>query len=133
MINQYKKLRKFGNLTTPFGGKTRSEPNHMGVDIANATGTPIPALDDGVVISNKVETNGLGNVTRLQDKNGNIHQYAHLQKFSRRPGERVARGSTVAPMGSTGNSYSPNGGDPSHTDIRIITPQGKYKNPTAYL
>jgi murein DD-endopeptidase MepM/ murein hydrolase activator NlpD len=37
---RFNNLRMPGVVTTPFGGKTRGEPIHPGVDIANKSGTP---------------------------------------------------------------------------------------------
>jgi len=132
-LNKYKKIKLFGNLTTPFGAKTKDEQKHMGIDIAAPTGTPIPAFEDGTIISEGTKTNGLGNVVILKDKNGNTHQYGHLSSFSVKPGTVVKKGQTIAKMGSSGNSYSPSGGDPSHLDIRIADKFGKWKNPTKYI
>jgi len=130
---RYKNLRIPGVITTPFGGKTRGEPVHPGVDIANTEGTPIPALADGVIVNAGPTTNGFGNVVTLRDTAGNTHQYGHLQGALVRPGMRVRKGQKIARMGKTGNSYSPSGGDPTHLDLRIATAYGKFKNPMTYL
>ena len=42
-------LHKLGKITVPYGGSTRYEQFHPGVDIANAKGTPIKAPASGVV------------------------------------------------------------------------------------
>ena len=126
-------LKKIGNLTTPFGGQTRGEANHPGLDIANAPGTPIPAFADGVIKSTGPTTNGMGNIVTLQDTDGNTHQYGHLQEAVVKPGMRVRKGQQIAKMGKTGNSYSPSGGDPTHLDIRIANAYGQWKNPLTYL
>ena len=126
-------LKKVGNLTTPFGGSTRGEKFHPGIDVANIPGTPIPAFSDGVVTSTGPTTNGMGNVVTLKDNEGNVHQYGHLQGANVKPGQKVKKGQPIAKMGATGNSYSPTGGDPTHLDIRIATKFGKWKNPMSYL
>jgi murein DD-endopeptidase MepM/ murein hydrolase activator NlpD len=127
--NNFQTLRKLGNLTTPFGGRTRGEAYHPGIDVANKPGTPIPALAKGMVTSVGPTSNGMGNVVTLKDAAGNVHQYGHLQKALVRPGMAVKKGQAIAKMGSTGNSYSPSGGDPTHVDIRIADAYGKWKNP----
>lgn len=128
-----KKLQVPGKITTPFMGKTRGEPVHPGVDIANTPGTPIPAFADGVITAVGPTSNGMGNVVTLKDAGGNVHQYGHLQGASVKPGQKVKKGQPIAAMGKTGNSYSPSGGDPTHLDIRIASAFGKWKNPMTYL
>lgn len=130
---RFNNLRMPGVITTPFGGKTRGEPVHPGVDIANKSGTPIPAFADGVVTSVGPTNNGMGNVVTLKDNGGNTHQYGHLQGALVKPGKVVKRGEQIATMGKSGNSYSPSGGDPSHLDIRIANAYGRWKNPMTYL
>jgi len=129
----YKNLRAPGVITTPFGGKTRGEANHPGVDFANKAGTPIPAFADGTITSVGPTSNGMGNVVTLKDDKGDTHQYGHLQGASVQPGKRVKKGETIAAMGKSGNSYSPSGGDPTHLDVRIASAYGKWKNPMTYL
>ena len=130
---RFNNLRLPGVITTPFGGKTKDEPNHPGIDIANKSGTPIPAFADGTITSVGPTTNGQGNVITLKDGGGNTHQYSHLQGALVKPGTVVKRGAPIATMGKSGNSYSPSGGDPSHLDIRISNAYGRWKNPLTYL
>ena len=126
-------LKRLGNITTSFGGRTRGDPNHQGVDIANKNGTIIPAMEDGVIQATGSKTDGAGNVAILRDKNGNTHQYSHLKNALVKPGTRVKKGTPIAQMGSSGNSYSPSGGDATHLDLRISNAYGRYINPLTYL
>ena len=130
---RFNNLRAPGVVTTPFGGSTRGEANHPGVDFANRSGTPIPAFEDGIVTATGPTTNGMGNIVTLKDKFGNTHQYGHLQSAQVRPGQRVKKGQKIAAMGKSGNSYSPTGGDPSHLDVRIANAYGKWLNPSKFL
>ena len=131
-VNQkMKNLKNLGNLTTPFGGKTRNENFHPGIDIANKSGTPIPAFASGTVAQVGTKKDGFGNVVILKDKNGNVHQYGHLQNALIRPGMKVKKGQPIGQMGKSGNTYSESGNDPSHLDLRVVTPQGKWMNPLA--
>lgn len=133
IIRKYNNLKAPGNITVGFGQRTKDEKQHMGVDFANAKGSPIPAFEDGVITGVGVVKNGLGNVIILKDKNGDTHSYGHLQRAVVKPGMRVRKGQEIAKMGDEGNSYSPSGGDSSHLDIRISNAYGKYKNPLNYL
>lgn len=128
-MNPKKIFKNLGNLTTPFGGQTRGESKHPGLDIANKEGTPIPALSDGTITTVGETSNGFGNIVALKDKEGNVHQYGHLQKSVVKPGMKVRKGQTIGKMGHSGNSYSESGGPSDHLDIRVATPNGSWKNP----
>ena len=132
-LKRYKNLKAPGVVTTPFGGQTRDEQSHSGVDFANKEGTEIPAFEDGTVVGTAPTNNGMGNVVTLQDVNGDTHKYGHLRNFNVKPGQRVKKGQKIATMGKTGNSYSPSGGDPSHLDVRIVDAYGRFKNPMSYI
>jgi len=131
-------FKNLGVMTVPFGGRTRQEDFHPGVDFANEKGTPIPAPVDGVVT--KVETghvqgdNNFGNTLEVRDQQGDVHQFHHLDRIMARPGQQVMKGQPVMTMGNTGATYSQSGkGDGTHLDYRIVTAYGKYKNPMNYL
>ena len=125
--------KKLGNITTKFGGKTKNEKQHPGVDIANSEGTPIPAITKGVITAVGKAKNGFGNVVGVKAPNGDIQQFSHLKKSLVKPGQKIKKGQLIAQMGKSGNSYSPSGGDPSHLDIRIVDRYKKFKDPTPFL
>ena len=126
-------LKKLGNLTTSFGGKTRGENFHQGVDIAAPEGTAIPAITQGVVTSVNSGNTGFGNTITVKAPNGDTQQFAHLKKALVRPGQNVTQGQTIAKMGHSGSSYSESGGPSDHLDLRIVNAYGRYKNPLTYL
>ena len=130
----YKNLKKLGNITTKFGGSTRNENPHKGIDVANKNGTPIKNLVSGTVIAIKEGMprggNSYGNSILIRSKNGDTHRYSHLKEVLVKVGQKVAEGKKIATMGDTGNSYSPSGGDASHLDYRILDAFGKYRDPS---
>lgn len=130
-------LSALGNVTTKYGGVTRYEKFHPGVDVANKKGTIIPAMTSGTVIAeslgHKPGENNYGNSVIIQDGKGGKHRYSHLLKTFARPGQRVQAGQPLAQMGDTGSAYSPDGGDASHLDYRIVNAYGKYVNPFTYV
>ena len=77
-------VSNLGSVTTPYGGSTRYEKFHPGIDIANKIGTPINAFTGGKVTA--VQTGfkqgdkGFGNRVIVQDAQGNKHFYSHLYK-----------------------------------------------------
>ena len=78
----------------------RSNP-HRGVDFPQGTGTPVPAVADGVV-DRVTWTNCLGNVVVLRHADGMYSGYAHLSAITVSEGAQVRRRDTVGRVGSTG-------------------------------
>ncbi len=76
---------------------------HKGVDYAAASGTPVMATGDGVVIFRGWK-GSLGNLVEIRHPNGFVTRYGHLKGFSRRirVGTRVKQGDTIAYVGATG-------------------------------
>lgn len=138
-LNQkFPNMTKLGKITTPYGGDTRYEQFHPGVDIANAKGTPIPAPVDGQVVravGDKVQGDAsYGNSVMIKDADGNHHNLGHLDRTMVQPGQTIRRGTPIGTMGNTGAAYSPSGnGDGTHLDYRIVSAFGRYKNPQPYL
>ncbi|RYE92668.1 MAG: M23 family metallopeptidase, partial [Myxococcales bacterium] len=94
----------FGNPDLADGwGSTccgRTNP-HRGVDFAQATGTPIPAVADGVVRRN--EYNGcLGNALVIEHGDGMFSGYAHMVGAGLPIGTTVKRGDIIGHVGNTG-------------------------------
>lgn len=93
-----------GILTSGYG--YRWGALHGGIDIANATGTPIYAVADGIVIA-AGPVSGFGIWVKLRHPDGTVTLYAHLNSTTVNVGERVMAGDQIATMGSTGNSTGP--------------------------
>ena len=125
-----------GNITVPYGGRTRYERFHPGVDIANEIGTPIQSFAGGTVteaVGGKRKGNaGFGNYVIITDDNGNKWRYSHLANEYVKVGQRVGTGQQIGAMGNTGQTYSLTGGTGSHLDLRLQNAAGKYLNPLTY-
>jgi murein DD-endopeptidase MepM/ murein hydrolase activator NlpD len=95
----------FGLRLHPILGTWRK---HKGTDYAAATGTPVRAIGDGVVIR-AGWGGGYGRVLEIRHSGGIVSRYAHLRGFARgvRPGARVAIAQTVAYVGTSGLSTAP--------------------------
>ena len=129
---------KLGTVTVPYGGTTKFEAAHPGIDIANAQGTKIPSFTSGKVtqvISNKKHGDqGYGNYVIVTDAMGGQHRYSHLYQTFVKVGSNVRQGESIGSMGSTGQTYSASGeGEGTHLDYRIKNFAGQYVNPTEYL
>ena len=98
---------------------------HRGLDIANKIGTPLYAADSGVVEYAGWGT-GYGNQVVIDHGGGKKTRYAHASKLYVKRGEKVAKGETIAAMGSTGWSTG------SHIHFEVIINGVKY-NPLNYI
>lgn len=118
-----------GILTDGFGGRSdpfTGEPGqHGGIDISSATGQPIKAPADGLVV--KAEwASGYGKVIYITHGYGYSTRYGHLNSFNVRPGQRVKRGDVIGTVGSTGRSTGPH----LHYEVRL---NNNPVNPLAYI
>ncbi|MEA5515339.1 LysM peptidoglycan-binding domain-containing M23 family metallopeptidase [Nodularia sp. UHCC 0506] len=100
-----------GVLTSGYG--RRWGRMHRGIDIANATGTPIFAAADGVVEKSGWNRGGYGILVDIRHPDGTLTRYAHNSRTLVRAGQRVTQGQQIADMGSTGFSTGP------HTHFEI--------------
>jgi murein DD-endopeptidase MepM/ murein hydrolase activator NlpD len=118
-----------GILTSGFG--FRSDPMthgrgvHQGVDIAAASGQPVRASADGIVMRAD-EGGGYGKAVFLAHGFGVTTRYGHLSRLEVHPGQRVKRGDVIGRVGSTGRSTGPH----LHYEVRI---DGEAVNPLAYI
>ena len=89
---------------------------HTGIDIANASGTPIHAAGDGVVAFAGWGTDG--SLAVLIGHSGNFATfYGHLSRSIVHQGQRVHRGQVIGYMGQTGNATGPH----LHFEVQIGT------------
>ncbi len=100
---------------------------HIGLDIAGPYGTQIVAADTGIVELHPNDYS-YGNLLVIFHGNGYETYYAHLASYAPglQSGETVARGTTVAFEGSTGNSTGPH----LHFQINV---NGVPKDPCIWL
>ncbi|MCD2325218.1 M23 family metallopeptidase [Sphingomonas sp. IC-56] len=98
-----------GRISTLFGSQRiyAGEPGafHSGIDIARATGTPIVAPADGVVILATDHPFTLeGNLLMIDHGMGLNSAFLHLSRIDVRPGDRVRRGQPIGAVGATGRA-----------------------------
>ncbi len=114
----------FYRVSSQFGPRGRK--HHDGIDIPAPRGTPIVAVDTGVVIYSDNGIRGYGNMIVLAHGNDMFTVYAHNRKNKVDKGERVKRGQIIAEIGNTGRSTGPH----LHFEIRI---KDVVRNPQQYL
>ena len=98
---------------------------HEGHDWAGATGTPIHATADGVVV-HAGRQGVYGNLIKIRHEFGFETRYAHLSRIRVKVGQRVSRGERIGDMGNTGRST----GTHLHYEVRV---GGNPVNPLKYI
>ena len=94
----------YGYRSDPFTGEQKF---HGGVDIAVAEGTPILAVDNGIVIAangSDLWGGGYGYYVEIDHLNGYETLYGHCSFICMTEGQAVRKGEVIAYVGSTGNS-----------------------------
>jgi murein DD-endopeptidase MepM/ murein hydrolase activator NlpD len=78
-----------------------------GINIAAPRGAAVEAANGGVVAYAGNELRGYGNLILVKHPNGWISAYGHCDQILVKRGDKVARGQTIARVGSTGNVAEP--------------------------
>jgi murein DD-endopeptidase MepM/ murein hydrolase activator NlpD len=100
-----------GAVSSEFG--PRGETFHDGIDIGAPEGTPIRAIEKGVVLYSD-QLRGYGNLVIVRHPGGFVSVYAHNRANLVREGQEVKRGEVIAEVGSTGRVSGPH----LHFEIR---------------
>lgn len=114
----------FYRVSSHFGPRGRR--HHDGIDIPAPKGTPIVAVDHGVVSYSGNGIRGYGNMIVLNHGDNVFTVYAHNKKNFVKKGDKVRRGNVIAHVGNTGRSTGPH----LHFEIRI---KNNVRNPAQYL
>lgn len=113
----------YGAISSRFG--PRWSGTHTGVDFCGTQGDPVVAADNGTV-EFVGWSGGYGNLVKINHNNGYVTYYAHNSKLLVNVGDTVAKGDTIALLGSTGNSTGPH----CHFEVRK---NGEIMNPMDYV
>ena len=87
---------------------------HNGVDFATPAGTPVLAVQAGVVLDARNDTGRFGNLVILSHEWGQS-LYAHLDSLGVQAGQQVAAGQPLGRSGNSGRSEGPH----LHFGLRI--------------
>ena len=112
----------FGTRLDPF---TRGLALHTGLDIKAEFGEPARATAPGR-ISAAEPAGGYGNMVEIDHGHGLVTRFGHLARIAVRPGQRVAAGTVIGLVGSTGRST----GAHLHYETRI---DGEPVDPQRFL
>ncbi|KAB2583270.1 hypothetical protein BS297_21510 [Rhodococcus erythropolis] len=113
-----------GTMTSNFG--PRWGTTHYGLDIANSIGTPIVSATDGVVIESGPAV-GFGLWVRIQQDDGTVGVYGHINEALVVAGQKVRAGELIATVGNRGQSTGP------HLHYEVWQSDGQKTDPLAYL
>lgn len=115
-----------GSISSRFGSRSASRSSlHTGLDISTSLGTGIRPISAGTVTYSDYK-GSYGNLIIIDHGNGVESYYAHCNALYANIGDKVDTNSTIAAVGSTGNSTGPH----LHLEIRI---NGSPVNPQEYL
>ena len=104
VVGDFGNIRKSGKITI----------QHLGVDLEAATGTPVYAINDGIVRFSKKLTN-YGKTIVIDHGMGIFSLYLHLNELKVFENQKVKRGEIIGLSGNTGYSISPH----LHFSIKI--------------
>jgi murein DD-endopeptidase MepM/ murein hydrolase activator NlpD len=93
----------FGLRTDPIDG---TEKFHTGVDLAAPEGTPVVAVQGGVV-TRAGPRGGYGNAVEIDHGGGLTTLYGHASALAVHAGDVVREGETIAAVGHTGRATGP--------------------------
>jgi murein DD-endopeptidase MepM/ murein hydrolase activator NlpD len=133
VIEDYRSLGKgrflwpvphFYRVSSHFGPRGRK--HHDGIDIPAPRGTPIVAVDHGVVVYSDNGIRGYGNMILLAHGEDVFTVYAHNRKNLVSKGDKVVKGQVIGHVGNTGRSTGPH----LHFEIRV---KNKVRNPAQFL
>lgn len=112
----------FGTRTSPFTGQ---QSQHRGLDIAAASGTPIYAPADGVVIFSG-DRDSFGNFVMIAHGYGIVSRYGHCAQLLVQAGQSIKRGDKIATVGMTGRTTGP------HLHYEVLV-NGAHVNPQRFI
>jgi murein DD-endopeptidase MepM/ murein hydrolase activator NlpD len=78
---------------------------HTGLDFRAAYGTPIRAVNSGVVLYAGNSGNWAGNHVAIKHADGKTTMYSHMSSMSARAGQTVQAGQVIGRVGETGRAF----------------------------
>ncbi len=122
-------MATYTRISSPYGDRIHPTLGinqfHNGVDFAAPTGTAIYAAYDGIVVAADYSST-MGNYVMIDHGGGLYTIYMHASALYVSKDDIVARGTTIAAVGSTGRTTGPH----LHFSVRL---NGSYVSPWNYL
>jgi murein DD-endopeptidase MepM/ murein hydrolase activator NlpD len=118
-----------GRLWRRFG-YTRRPPFenllHRGIDVGAPKGTPLVAVNRGIVAYSDNRVRGYGNLLVIVHDDGSVTFSAHCRAIYVFPGQRVQRGQIVGEVGDTGLARGPHVHWEYHLRGTAVDPEGRF-------
>lgn len=95
-----------GQVVTGFA-KSENGKRNDGIDISMPTGTPVKAVENGVVIYSGDGLKEFGKTVLIRHDDGLVTVYAHANTLNVNRGDKVDRGQVIASSGMTGSARTP--------------------------
>lgn len=124
-FTQFRVTSQFGKRKSPTAG---ASSNHKGMDFGTPMNTPVGSPVSGKVIRSG-STGGFGTYVAVQDGNGLVHIFAHLNATNVKVGQTVNAGSILAKSGNSGVSTGPH----LHYEVRQGGMSGTSIDPSQFL
>ena len=83
-------------------GADRGRRAHTGIDLGGTRGTPIYAIEDGVINRTKRQSNDALQIV-MRGRSGSMFYYGHMDSVLVRGGQKVQAGDVIGLMGDTGS------------------------------
>lgn len=97
---------------------------HTGVDLAMPEGTPLRAINDGIVDRVFDGSGAIGHGLSIKLEDGSRAIYGHMNEVKTQVGEHVNAGEIIGLSGNTGNSTGP------HLHFGMKDASGEFVDPT---
>ena len=97
------KMPVSGTITARYGMKRADGPSWKGIFIKTSAGAPVHAVANGRVVFADF-LRGFGNLIIIDHGNQYMTIYGNAQSFSRRVGDNVSAGDTIASAGNSGEN-----------------------------
>jgi murein DD-endopeptidase MepM/ murein hydrolase activator NlpD len=95
-----------GSIAVGYGPRGKGRHND-GINILARKGTPVRAVENGIVAYSGNELRGFGNLLLIRHAGGWTSAYAHNQVLLVRAGDRVRRGQIISRVGKSGSVRRP--------------------------
>ncbi len=119
-----------GDVIAEFGPQEKGRHND-GINIAAPRGTPVRAVESGVVAYAGNELRGFGNLLLVKHDNGWVSAYAHNGALLVQRGDTVSRGQVIARVGNSGSVATPQLHFQLRKGPRAVDPRSYLRNPVS--
>ena len=118
---------RLDSFTNTWGAARSGGRSHQGVDVFAPYGSPVYAVEDGVIT--RASSNRLGGLAiYLRGDSGKRYYYAHQSRNSVSSGQRVRVGQVIGAVGTSGNAQ----GTPPHVHFEVHPGGGSAVDPTPF-